>query len=93
MKRYPKGTWMKLRSPEILQAFMRQKDFSMSRLARYAGCSKSMIGHLCSGHKSSCTPALAGRISEALDVPTEALFDLRASAASGRFVSGERIAS
>jgi transcriptional regulator with XRE-family HTH domain len=93
MKRYPKGTWMKLRSPEILQAFMRQKDFSMSRLARYAGCSKSMIGHLCKGHKKSCGPELADRIAEALDVPTEALFDLRASAASGRYATSERIAS
>lgn len=93
MKRYPKGTWMKLRSPEILQAFMRQKDFSMSRLARYAGCSKSMVSHLSSGRKSSCTPELATRISEALDVPREALFDLRPSADSGRSDRTERIAS
>jgi plasmid maintenance system antidote protein VapI len=47
---------------------------SMSRLARYAGCSKSMIGHLCSGYKTTCTPELATRIAEALDVETELLF-------------------
>ena len=93
MRRYPKGTWMKLRSSEILVAFMRQKDFSMARLARYAGCSKSMIGHLCSGHKRSCTPMLAVRISEALDVPVEALFDLQASADSGQIERLQREAS
>lgn len=92
MKRYPKGTWMKIRSADILRAFMRQKDFSMARLARYADCSKSMIGHLCSGHKNSCTPQLAQRIAEALDVPIEALFDLQASADSVQINRRERVA-
>lgn len=85
-RRYPKGTWMKLRSKDILIAFMEDKGFSAQRLAMYSGCSKSMIGHLRSGHKTSCTPALAERISEALDVPLVALFDARASAASGQNV-------
>lgn len=83
-RRYPKGTWMKLRSKEILIAFMDDKHFSTARLATYAGCSRSMIGHLRSGYKTSCTPALADRISEALDVPRVALFDERASAQSSR---------
>ena len=74
MKRYPKGTWMRLSSPEMLRATMDRRGFTISRLARYAGCSKSMVGHLVSGHKKSCTPALAERIAEALDVPTELLF-------------------
>lgn len=83
-KRYPKGTWMKLRSKEILIAFMDDKDFSTGRLAQYSGCSRSFIGHLRSGYKTSCSPELADRISEALSVPTVALFDQRASAGSGR---------
>lgn len=74
MKRYPKGTWMRLTSPEMLRATMDRRNFSMARLARYASCSKSMIGHLANGHKKTCTPDLAARISEALDVPTELLF-------------------
>lgn len=74
MKRYPKGTWMRLSSPEMLRATMDRRGFSMARLARYAGCSKSMVGHLTTGHKKTCTPELAGRIAEALDVPTELLF-------------------
>jgi transcriptional regulator with XRE-family HTH domain len=74
MKTYPKGAWMRLTSPEMLRATMDRRNFSMARLARYAGCSKSMIGHLCSGHKKTCTPSLATRIAEALDVPAELLF-------------------
>lgn len=71
---------MKLRSKEILIAFMDDKDFSTKRLAIYSECSKSMIGHLRSGHKKSCTDKLAYRIAEALDVPWAALFDASTSA-------------
>lgn len=87
-QRWAKGTWMRLRSADILKAFMDDKQFSMARLARYADCSKSFIGHLTSGHKTSCTPELAERIAEALDVPVVALFDPRPSAGSGRINKG-----
>lgn len=87
MKRYPKGTWMRLSSPEMLKATMRRRGFTMDRLARYAGCSKSMIGHLCSGYKLSCTPELAEKISEALDVETELLFEPRVSTSRSDSVS------
>lgn len=80
----PKGTWMKLRSAEVLRAFMKQKDFSMQRLATYSGCSKSFIGFLANGAKTSCTPKLAENIARALDVPIEVLFEQRASAGSGQ---------
>lgn len=56
----------------------------MSRLARYAGCSKSMIGHLCSGHKRTCSSDLAERIAEALDVESELLFVPNASTSCSR---------
>lgn len=82
-KRWPKGTWMKLRSKEILNAFMDDKEFSNGRLAQYAGCSRTFIGYLRTGHKTSCTPALAERIAEALNTPLVALFDARPSAGSG----------
>jgi plasmid maintenance system antidote protein VapI len=74
---------MKLRSAEILKAFMKDQDFSMGRLARYAGCSKSFISHLVSGRKKSCTTDLADRIAEAFGVPTVALFEPQASADGG----------
>lgn len=73
---------MKLSSPEMLRATMARRNISMSTLARYAGCSKSMIGHLCKGAdggKTSCSPELAERIAEALDVPRELLFVERVS--------------
>lgn len=84
---------MKLRSPEILRAFMNQKHFSMGRLATYSKCSKGFVSHLVAGRKTSCSEDLARRIAEALDVPVVALFDPRASATSGRTVSDERMAS
>lgn len=90
MKRYPRGTWMRLSSPEMLRATMDRRAFTLSRLARYAGCSKSMVGHLVSGHKKSCTPELATRIAEALDVPTELLFVPGASTSRREFVNAER---
>lgn len=83
-RKWPKGTWMKLRSADILKAYLEDKEFSLARLARYAGCSKSMIGHLVSGYKTSCTPDLADAIAEALDVPTIALFEPKTSAGSGQ---------
>lgn len=70
---------MRLRSPATLRALMEQYDFSLGRLARYAACSKGFISHLLSGRRSSCTPALAARLSEALHVPLEVLFDPRVS--------------
>ena len=83
-RKSPKGTWMKLRSAEVLRAFMNQKNFSVQRLATYAGCSKSFIGFLRTGDKTSCTRELAIEIARALDVPLEVLFEAKASAPSGR---------
>lgn len=80
-KRWPKGTWMRLRSPATLRALMGQYKFSLGRLARYADCSKGFISHLLSGRRSSCTPELASRIAEALNVPLEVLFDANVSPA------------
>ncbi|WP_367576186.1 helix-turn-helix domain-containing protein [Mycobacteroides abscessus] len=77
--RWPKGTWMKLRSADTLRALMEQDKFSLGRLARYAGCSKGFISHLLSGRRSSCTPELAERIAEALHVPIAVIFDPKMS--------------
>lgn len=79
-KKSRKGIWMKLRSAEVLRALMRQKDFSMKRLSIYSECSKSFIGFLCNGTKTSCGKDLAERIAAALDVPVEVLFEERSLA-------------
>lgn len=65
---------MKLKSAETLRALMNQDDFSLGRLARYAGCSKGFISHLLAGRRNSCTTDLGERIAEALGVPVEILF-------------------
>lgn len=85
--RWPNGTWMKLASPDTLRALMQQRGFSYDRLARYAGCSKGFISHLTSGRKSTCTPALAENIAEALDVPLRVLFVPAVATASSRVVN------
>jgi len=41
--RWPKGTWMRLKSADTLRALMEQDGFSHGRLARYAGCSKGFM--------------------------------------------------
>lgn len=91
--RWPKGAWMKLASANTLRALMEQKGFSLGRLSRYAGCSKGFISHLLSGRKTTCTPILAERIAEALDVPVTVLFVASLSSAAGQPVVSERKAS
>jgi DNA-binding XRE family transcriptional regulator len=81
-RRWPKGTWMRLQSGEILRAFMRQRGISERTLARYSGCSRAMIGHLLHERKTTCTPELAVKIAEALSVPLEALFAPRLPSSS-----------
>lgn len=90
-KRWPKGSWMKLESAATLRAIMEQRHMSMARLARYAGCSKSFISALCVGRKSTCTPQLAERIAEALEVPLTLLFVANESAGSGSKAKSKRI--
>lgn len=65
---------MQVSSPEMLAATIRRRGLSLADLARQCGCSKSMVGHLTTGHKTTCTPDLAGRIADALDAPLELLF-------------------
>ncbi|UAW08299.1 helix-turn-helix DNA binding domain protein [Gordonia phage Whitney] len=83
---------MKLRSADTLRALMAQDDFSMGRLARYAGCSKGFISHLCAGRRTSCTPDLAGNIAEALGVPLEILFEPRVST-SGIPIDNQKVSA
>ena len=92
-RRWPKGTWMRLQSPATLTALMDQRRFSLERLARSAGCSKSFISHLRAGRKVTCTPKLATNIAEALEVPLEILLTPQQSADSGRNILLDRTAS
>lgn len=68
---------MRLQSAEILRAFVgpeNTKKISGRKLARAIGCHPSFIDHLLMGRRRSCTPVVAQRISEVLEVPLEVLF-------------------
>lgn len=75
---------MKLRSADTMRALMQQDEFSLARLARYAGCSKGFISHLLAGRRKSCTAELGSRIAEALGVPISVLFDVEKSLSTGQ---------
>lgn len=87
-RRWPKGTWMRLISAGRLRAFVGPepgKKMSARRLALRVinpetgrPISASFIDHLLAGRKTSCTPKVAERIAEALEVPIDILFDPRA---------------
>lgn len=65
---------MKIKSGDTFSALMRSQEVvSNANLARAAGCSSSFISQLRRG-KKTCTPALAHRIAEVLEVPTGTLF-------------------
>lgn len=81
-KRWPRGTWMRLRSPDTLRALMKQSDISFGQLAEYVGCSKGFISHLLAGRRRSCLPEKAERIAGVLHVPLEVLFDVKQSISS-----------
>ena len=72
--RLQKGSYMRLISAETMRALMNQNRFSYARLARYAGCHKSMISHLLSGRSKTVTPELGHSIAEALGVPDSVLW-------------------
>lgn len=87
-KRYSKGCFMKLKSIELLRAFVVTKEdleafrdgkpvqpkITQRNLARKSSVHPSFINHLTAGRKTTCDPATAERIAEALGVPLEVLF-------------------
>ena len=67
---------MKLTNKKLLAGQMEKKGISHRVLARYCGLKGAgMIDHLVAGRRTSCTPELAQRICDALDVTLDALFD------------------
>lgn len=82
-KRWPKGTWMRLTSGKILRGLMDAKRLSNADLAMSAGCGRTFISALVNERRTSCTPKVAERIAERLEVPLEVLFVPRASAVGG----------
>ena len=83
-KRWPTGTWMKLISGNRLRNIMDKHDLSNADVALSAGVGRTFISALVNGRRSSCTPKVAERIAERLQVPLDVLFVPRVTADSGR---------
>lgn len=92
-KRYPKGTWMRLNSGKILRGLMDTKRLSNADVALSAGVGRTFISALVNERRTSCTPLVAQRIAERLEVPLEVLFTPRASAVSGKSSKPQRSAA
>lgn len=85
---------MKLRDPKLLMDYMRLRDFSQARLARYAGCSRQFIWSLLNDPaKKTCTNEVGQRIEEALSVLPGTLFVLTLSPVKGHAVKGRSTAA
>lgn len=84
---------MKLADAEMLKALMRRRGVSYADLARCAGVSKGFISHLTAGRKKTCTPQVALRISERLDVDLEFLFVPSISSGTGHDANFQRTAA
>lgn len=92
-KRYPKGTWMRLNSGKILRGLMDTKRLSNADVALSAGVGRTFISALVNERRTSCTPLVAQRIAERLEVPLEVLFTPSASAVSGKSNKAQRSAA
>lgn len=78
---------MHLQSAQTLRAVMAQHGLSIRQVADDASCSSAFISHLLAGRKTSCTPALAERIAEAVRAPIDLLFVAEVSTSPRRTVS------
>lgn len=89
-KRWPKGTYMRITNLEHFRNFIVMKEdvealragksipkhkMPQRKLADSARVDPSFINHLSSGRRKSCSPAVAMRICEALNLPLSLLFD------------------
>ena len=74
-----RSSYMRLRDRNLLRAAIASQHFTIRDTAALSRCSPAMIGHLLSGHKTSCTPELAVRIEKALRVQPGSLFMPRSS--------------
>jgi hypothetical protein len=70
---------VRLRSVQALRDAMKFGGLNVRELSEACGSPRhrSTIGHLHSGARDHCSPALAGRIEQVLRLPRHSLFDLR----------------
>jgi DNA-binding XRE family transcriptional regulator len=85
-RRWPRGTWMRLISPDVLRTWMGHTGKSLTDLANAAAVSRGFISHLTAGRKNTCKPSTAVAIARCLDVPLEALFVPSISRGTGQTI-------
>lgn len=83
-RRWPKGTWMRLRSGALLRELMNSHNLSNADVGMSAGVGRTFISALVNERRTSCTTKVAELIAGRLKVPLEVLFDPRPSAGSGQ---------
>lgn len=81
---------MRLISGERLGRLINRKGLSYAQFAEQVPCSKSMIGHLVTETRRSCTPELAEKIARRLDTEIELLFVPSVSIDAGRSVQQQK---
>ena len=91
-KHWPKGTWMRLKSGSLLRELMNTKGLSNAEVAMSAGVVRTFISALVNERKTSCTPKVAVRIAERLEVPLEVIFEPKRSTVSGQNGNSRRAA-
>lgn len=84
---------MRITHREMFRAAIDRAGLSYRGLADRAGCSLSFISALANGRKSGVTTELAERISEALDIPADVIFEPTESGEPGSTVRGSRTAA
>lgn len=72
--------WAELRSPTALASAMDYHGESVRSLAAACGLHPSAIGHLRTGHRTTCYPSTAKAIEKALHLPPGLLFILKVNA-------------
>ncbi|UXN30974.1 helix-turn-helix transcriptional regulator [Glutamicibacter sp. M10] len=103
-KRYAKGSYMRLKSVDLLRAFVVTKEdieaykagkpieqkISQRHLAEKVNVHPSFINHLTSGRKKSCEPHTAESIAEALGVPVNVIFYPKNQLSGGKVTNVSR---
>lgn len=84
---------MKLRDPNLLAAYMADRDFTQARLGRYAERSRQFVHMLLTGQRNTCQEEVARRIEEALAVLPGTLFEPKESPDTRQKVARRRSAA
>lgn len=82
-RRWPKGTYMRIKSGALLDQLMKARGASNFDVGLAAGQDRSLISALRNERRTTCTPETAERIARYFQVPLELLFEPRTSAVSG----------